>query len=229
MDQCKLCACSGWFFALTKQGLCANCRQLTAMEVSLRRENIDAAKRRIESTHNPQSKLAALDIVAKNLEALERLEDKDIPTIEGSPKARLREAQEQRIALILETARAELQVLLERVEQAKVLDDRRKLLSQFLLTLEEYALQGIRTDEIMRIKTEVRRALRQVELNVILEDARSLEQKSKPQEALSLYREAASFLKKAELDETYRSAQIAKINGCIKALGGKPGAKEKIS
>lgn len=227
MDQCKLCACSGWFFALNKQGLCANCHQLTAMEISMRRENIEAASRRIEITHNPQSKLAALDIMAKNLEALEKLEEKGIPTIEGSPSAKLKEAHEQRLGLILETARGELKALLERVERAKGLDDRRKLFSQFLLILEEYAIKGIRTKEIVEIKTEVRRALRQVELNAILDDAHALELKGKSYEALNLYKEAASFLKKAELDETYRTTQIAKINGCIKALGGKPGGKEK--
>lgn len=209
---------------MTKQGLCANCHQLAAMEISLRRENIEAASRRIEITHNAQSKLAALDIMATNLSALGKLEEKGIPTIEGSPAKKLKETQEQREGLILETARAELKGLLERVEKASSLEDRRKLFSQFLLILEEYALQGIRTKELVEIKTEVRRALRQVELNAILDDAHTLEQKNNTAEALNLYKEASAFLKKAELDETYRSTQIAKINGCIKALGGKPGA-----
>lgn len=222
MTHCKLCDGLGWFFTLNKDGLCANCHRMTTLEVSLRKRTLEDASLRAETTLNPASKITNLDIVEENLKVLSNLENKGIPTIETSPTGMLHETRSRRKEIIIETAMSEFKSILKRSSELPSLQDRRKLLSGFLLKLDEYKKKSGELWFIEDLEDPVRKALHQIQLNELLEKAGVLETDGDTAGALTIYTEAWAFIRKASIPEETMTAQTAKLNSKIKKLGGKP-------
>ncbi|MBI5624498.1 MAG: hypothetical protein HY924_12030 [Elusimicrobia bacterium] len=216
MEHCKYCGCIGLFFGLDKAGLCANCRHMASLEVGLRKQALKDANKKIETTVNPQSKIAGLDIVVENLAALKKYEERGIPTIDGSPAAMLGEARQKQIELILETAKTERKDLLSQVEKVTDLEAKRRLYSAFLLRLEEYAQRLDDPKPLDELRRQVHRAVHQVQLDVIVRRAVEAELGGRSDEALKRYREAAEFLRKADVDSEFRAGQMLKLNAKLK-------------
>ncbi|MFA6316277.1 MAG: hypothetical protein WC943_02575 [Elusimicrobiota bacterium] len=221
MEHCKYCGCVGLFFGLDKAGLCANCRHMASLEIGLRRQALRDASRMIETTLNPQSKIAGLDIVVENLQALRKYEDRGIPSIEGSPAALLDAARARQVELVLETARAERKDLLAQVEKIDDLEAKRRLYAAFLLRLTEYSGKLSDPSPLEELRRQVHRAVHQVQLDAVIRGAVEAEAAGQREGALKRYREAVEFLRKADVDGEFRAGQMLKLNAKIRKLGSK--------
>ncbi|MBI5882599.1 MAG: hypothetical protein HZB91_05795 [Elusimicrobia bacterium] len=222
MEHCKYCGCLGLFFGLDKAGLCANCRHMASLEIGLRCQALRDANRKVETTLNPQSKIAGLDIVVENLQALRKYEERGIPTVEGSPAALLGEARRRQIELILETARSERGDLLAQVEKVADLEAKRRLYSAFLLRITEYRGKLDDPAPLDELRRQIHRAVHQVQLDAVIRGAVEADLGGRREEALKRYREAAEFLRKADVDDEFRAGQMLKLNAKIRKLGAKP-------
>lgn len=224
MEHCKYCGCIGLFFGLDKSGLCANCRHMASLEIGLRTQALREASKKVDTTLNPQSKIAGLDIVVENLLALAKYEDRGIPTLESSPKAMLDEARRQQQTLILETAASERKDLLSQAEKVEGLEAKRRLYSAFLLRIAEYREKLDDPTPLDILHRQVHRAVHQVQLDAVVRQAVEAELAGRKDEAVKRYREAAEFLRKADVDDAFRTSQMLKLNAKIKKLGSRPKA-----
>ncbi|MBI4678776.1 MAG: hypothetical protein HY748_14450 [Elusimicrobia bacterium] len=227
MEHCKYCGCIGLFFGLDKSGLCASCRHMASLEIGLRSAAVREASRKVETTLNPQSKIAGLDIVVENLQALTKYEERGIPTIEGSPAAMLEEARREQVELILETARSERGELLAQAEKVQDFEAKRRLYAGFLLRIAEYRSKLDDPAPLDELQRQVHRVVHQVQLDAVVRLAMESESAGRKEEAVKRYREAVEFLKKADVDSDFRTSQMLKLNAKVKKLAGKaskPGA-----
>lgn len=222
MACCKVCGVPGWFFMLDRKGLCGNCGRMLAMEVDRRAADIETASKRVDDTLNPESKIAGLDAMAVNLEALARYESKGIPTLAESPKARLEATRSNLQNIILAAARQEVEALVGRVSDAPDNESKRRLYAAFLLKLADYRQRGGAEAELDAIERGVRSAIHQVQLGGLLDAAGRQEAAGDPSRALCSFLEALEYLKKSDIDEEARVRQRARLNGKIKELGGRP-------
>ncbi|MBI5210197.1 MAG: hypothetical protein HY927_09535 [Elusimicrobia bacterium] len=219
MDHCKYCGCLGLFFGLNKAGLCPTCQHMVSLEVGLRTQSVREASKKVETTLNPQSKIAGLDIVVENLGALRKYEERGIPVMSGSPAALLKEARLKQQGIIIETARSERDELFAQVEKVPELEAKRRLYTAFLLRVAEYKQKLDEPDILDDLETQARRAVHQVQLSAVVKAALESEAASRKEEAARKYREAAEFLKKADVDEKFRREQMMKLNAKLKKLG----------
>lgn len=220
MERCKYCGSLGLFFGLDKSGLCATCQHMISLEIGLRQKAIKDASYRVDSTLNPQSKIASLDMLVDNIEALRKYEERGIPCVEGSPSAMLKDARHKRQEVVLAAAHAELQDMMAKVKQAATVEAKRQLYSTFLLRMGEYKEKLDDPSHLIDLELHVRRADHQAQLDAIMTRARDLELAGARSEAVRTYHEAAEFLKKSCVQEPARTRLMVKINGKIKLLGG---------
>ncbi|MFA6004515.1 MAG: hypothetical protein WC881_10655 [Elusimicrobiota bacterium] len=220
MERCKCCGSLGLFFGLGKTGLCSTCQHMVSLEVGLRQQAIKDAAKKVDSTVNPQSKIAGLDMLLENIEALRKYEERGIPCVEGSPSAMLQDAQRKRQEIVLAAAHAELQDLLAKVEKAASVGAKRQLYSTFLLRMEEYEKKLDDPARLRDLELQVRRADHQVQLDAVISQALELELAGARADAVRTYHEAADFLKKSCVDEPARTRLMVKINAKINLLGG---------
>lgn len=220
MERCKYCGSRGLFFGLNKSGLCATCQHMVAMEVGLRRQAIDDAAKKVDSTVNPQSKIAGLDMLLENIEALRKYEERGIPSVAGSPSAMLRDVQQKRQEIVLAAAHAELQDMMAKVKKAASLDAKRQLYSTFILRMAEYKQKLDDPGRLSDLELQVKRADHQVQLDAVIGRALEYELAGARADAVRTYHEAADFLKKSCVDEPARTRLMVKINAKINLLGG---------
>ncbi|MDD5630170.1 MAG: hypothetical protein PHU21_13970 [Elusimicrobia bacterium] len=218
MERCRYCGSMGLFFGLNKDGLCATCQHMISLEVDLRRKAIADASHRVDSTLNPQSKIAGLDLLVENIEALRKFEARGIPSVEGSPSALLEEARSKRQEVVLAAAHAELQDMMAKVEKAAAWEAKRHLYATFLLRMEDYKRKLDDPSRLSDVELHVRRADHQAQLDAIMGRALAAEKEGKRPEAVRAYQEAAEFLGKSCLAEPARTRLRARLNAKTKLL-----------
>ncbi|MBI5242489.1 MAG: hypothetical protein HY922_02245 [Elusimicrobia bacterium] len=218
MAACKYCGCSGWFFPLDKAGLCGTCAHLVGLDVDQRRGIIRDAAKLADQTANPQSKLARLDVILSNLEALAKYEERGIPTMEGSPSEMLRSKKAERDWLLLETAKKDIEEALAKVQAADGPDAKLALYSNLLLKLGEHKSSAGDAGALGELEGKVKASVYQIELSVRLEKAQRAEQAGDDRRAVRLYEEALTYLKATGLEPSARAKHALKINGRIKEL-----------
>lgn len=218
MAACKYCGCSGWFFPLDKAGLCGTCAHLVGLEVDQRRGIIRDAAKLAEQTANPQSKLARLDVILANLEALAKFEERGIPTVEGSPSEMLRSKKAERDRLLLDTAKKDIEETLAKVQAADGPDAKLLLYNGLLLRLGEHKTSAGDARALGELEGKVKASVYQIELNVRLEKAKKADEARDERRALSLYEEALIYLKATDMEPSARAKHAVKINGRIKEL-----------
>ncbi|MFA6029096.1 MAG: hypothetical protein WC969_04490 [Elusimicrobiota bacterium] len=221
MTHCKYCGCSGWFFALNPAGLCGNCAHIVGMEITQRKQHMRDALDRADHTVNPHTRLARIEEMLKDLEALSKYEEKGIPTIEGSPKDEHQRRREQLDALLLETAQQETDSALARVVSAEDAAAKTKVYSDLLLRLADYREKAEKKDALHALERKIRDAVLQIELDGRLLRARNEEARGSNAEALALYQEALTYLKALDMDVELRIKHVARINGKVKELKAK--------
>jgi len=224
MASCKLCGNMGWLFSLTPNGLCDECERLVSMQLEQRERIIEEEARGAESTVNPQSKLAHLDVQVENLAAMAHLEEQGIRKAEGA-SSRLRKSLAERDELIAKTARAELNEVLHSVRAAADAEAKLRFYSRLLLRLQDYEERLADKKPITAVVSRVRSAMARIRLNILLDDAARAERQGKPQEAARLYRDAATEFKALETDSPERAGRIAKLEEKAEKLSG-PGSAE---
>jgi len=224
MGNCKYCGCSGWFFALTKSGLCANCNHIIGMEIAQHREALRSSSEQADRTTNPQSKIARLDQALASLEALAKIEERGIPTLEGSsPSAMLRARQADRDALILGTALQEVSEAMANIQAAEGPERKMSIYSNLLLKLSEHKTKASDKGPLDALERKVKDSVYQIQLNTYLEMAKEAELRREDQKALKLYLEAVAYLKAVDMDPALRTQHVAKLNGKVKELRSKSG------
>ena len=225
MAACKICGCSGWFFPLSKAGLCHTCAHLVAMEVAQRRDAIRDSARLAEQTADPHSKLARLDVMLSNLDALAKFEERGIPTGEGaaSPSQSLKAGKAQRDSLLIETAKKALDDAMAKVQAAPSPEAKLALYNTLLLKLSEYKAKADDGGPLSALERKVKDSTIQIQLNIRLEKAREAERRKDGKAALKLYEEALTYLKASGMDAESRARHAVKINGRVKELRGRRG------
>lgn len=217
MANCRLCGNMGWLFALTPNGLCDECERLVSMQIEQRERIIREEARGAESTVNPSSKLAHMDVQVENLAAMADLEGKGIRKAEGAA-SRLKKSLGDRDSLITRTARAELKEVLSAVHSTPDADAKLKLYSRLLLKLQDYEDRLTDKKPLAAVTGRVRGAMRRIRLNVRLEDAARAEQEGRTEEAARLYRDALAELKGLETDSPARARRIERLGARIAGL-----------
>ncbi|MEE8424477.1 MAG: hypothetical protein V3S11_01545 [Elusimicrobiota bacterium] len=218
MAACKYCGCSSWFFALSSEKLCAACEPLVKMDVEQRRQLVEDSAKAAEQTLNPHSKIIRMKSIVENLDVLADYEKKGIETLKGKAGSRQKHTQENLDALILQTARAELDETLTAVRKKKAPEAKIKLLSAFLVKLEEYKDHPQHREKIRILEKKVRNTTYRIQLSSHLEHARRAEKAGETELALKNYRDALNYLKSTDDDSEEKAGHLQSIESKLKAL-----------
>lgn len=215
---CKACGCSGWFFPLSKAGLCHSCAHLIELEVAQRQEAIEDSARLADQTADPRSKLARLDVMLANLDALARLEGRGIPTGKAPAAESLKARRAERDRLLLETAQRALDETMSRLPAAPSPEAKLSLLNTLLLQLSEFKAKAEAPAPLASLERKVKDSVILIKLNLDLEKAQEAEKRRDFKTALALYEEALTCLKASDMDAAARAKHALKINGKLKEL-----------
>lgn len=218
MADCKYCGCSGWFFALSKSGLCQNCGRMVDLEIAQRKDALRDASEQAVRTGNPHSKIARLDQALSHLEALAKLEERGIQALEGTASEQLKARKEERESLILETSRRETEEALAKVQSAQGPGAKIAACQGLLLKLADYKLKLSDAAPLTLLERRLQDCAHQIRLNELLEKARAEEEAGRRESAYGLYREAVGFLKASDMDPQLRTRHMARLNGKLKEL-----------
>lgn len=194
MAGCRYCGCSGWLAALTADGLCGGCEHLVSSELEQRARVLAASERGAADTQNPATKLDRMDLAVAQLEALAVYERKGIRTPVDSPERRLKEAQRERDALLMRTAKEDLDAVMRAMRAEGEADRKAKLLGDFRLRLKDYIARAVSKGPLPAIERKVRAAAWKVRLDARLCAARAAEKDGRAEVAARAYREALTLL-----------------------------------
>jgi hypothetical protein len=218
VDDCKLCGCSGWIFWTGPDGLCRNCSNIAGNDMRQRASLAQSARQAAESTLNPHSKIAKLDLAVSELRALAGYEQKGIKTPVEAAEMKLHKTEADRDALILRTAREEALQTMERVGGADGTEAKLKLLDELRLRLHEYHGRCGDSPSIEILEKRVRTSAYRIRLSARLDAARTAEKDADPEGAKRLYAEALDCLdREGKTDPSYRK-QRDRINKQIRQL-----------
>ncbi len=193
MASCRFCGCSSWLFSLCPAGLCGNCEHLVSAELEQRARVLAESRRGFEDTRNAATKLDRLDLAVVQLEALAVYERRGISTPVESAERRLRETRRELDALVMRTAKEDLDRTMAGVRAEPDPERKARALSEFLLRLKDYAARAGVKGPLPVLEKKVRGAVWRVRLNAALERARRAE-KGGPAAAARAYREALTLL-----------------------------------
>jgi len=218
MAVCKVCGCTGWLFFISDKGICRTCAHLTSIDVEQRTRIVRDEARSAETTLNPHSKIAHLDVVVKNLEALADYESKGVPTPEAEAGARLSESRKERDALLLRTAKAELNDVIQRVRKEARAEGKTALYEDLLRRLGEFKarLEGERSLDTMIRKVEG--TIMRIRLDSRIRGARSHEKAGRSDAARKGYEEALAFLNLKGAADPASPSYRAKIEERLRRL-----------
>ncbi|MDE2290454.1 MAG: hypothetical protein KGL53_00110 [Elusimicrobia bacterium] len=194
MAACRYCSCSSWLFALNPSGLCGNCEHLVSQELEQRARVLAESARGAEATQNPHTKLTRLDLAVAQLEALAVYERKGIATPVESPERRLKEAQRERDALLMKTAKDDLDATMRGVRDELDPERKAKLLSDLRLRLKDYQTRASSKGPLPALEKRARSAAWRVLLDARLNEARRADKAGEVPAAVRAYRQAQTLL-----------------------------------
>ncbi len=218
MAACRYCGCSSWFFALSSEQLCLACEPLVKMDVEARRRLVEDSVKAAEQTLNPHSKIIRMKSIVENLDVLADYEKKGIETLQGKAGKRSERTKENLDALILKTARAELDETLQAVRKKKEPEAKVKLLCAFLIRLEEYKDHPQHREKIAVLERKIRNTIYRIRLSAHLELARRAEKAGEAELALKNYRDAFNYLKSTDDETAEKAEHLESIEAKLKAL-----------
>jgi len=198
MSGCRYCGCSGWLSALTSDGLCGNCEHLVSADLEQRARVLARSEQGISDTRNASTKLDRMDLAVAQLEALAVYERKGIRTPVESPERRLKEAQRERNALLMRTAKEDLDGVMRAVRECPEPERKAKLLGELRLRLKDYTARADSKGPLPALERKVRAAAWKVLLDARLSAARAAEEAGRPDAAVRAYREALTLLSAPE-------------------------------
>ncbi|MFH2201796.1 MAG: hypothetical protein ABIJ96_01640 [Elusimicrobiota bacterium] len=215
---CKFCGGGSWFFKLSKDGLCGDCEHLVKMDVRQRVRLIQDHKDAAEQTLNPHSKIAKMDVVVKNLDALAGYEKRGIKTMGESAAEQRDRSQADLGRLVVNTAKGELKGVLAQVRKTSDLEAKIKLLTAFQLKLSEFKARADSSEDLELFARKVRNSIYRIRLNSILETARVIEKEGDPKQAMAMYSEALKFLNSTDDPDSSREEHRARLEKKISSL-----------
>ncbi|TBR16860.1 hypothetical protein EPO15_18240 [bacterium] len=218
MSACRYCGCSGWLSALTTDGLCGNCEHLVSAELEQRVRTLTQSERGAADTQNPSTKLDRMDLAVAQLEALATYERKGIRTPVESPERRLKEAQRERDALLMRTAKEELDAVMRAVRAEGEPERKAKLLGDFRLRLKDYVTRAVSKGPLPALERKVRAAAWKVLLDARIAAAHHAEKDGRGDDAARAYREALTLLSSPEAGGPLLMEQRLRIQERLETL-----------
>lgn len=222
MSSCRYCGCSGWLVTLLPSNLCGNCEHLVSSELEQRARVLAESERGFEDTRNAATKLDRLDLAVSQLEALAAYERRGIQTPVESAERRLRESRRELDALVMRTAKQDLDSTMTTVRAEGEPEGKARALAAFLLRLKEYAGRASSKGPLPVLEKKVRAAVWRVRLNASLERAR-LAERGDAQGAARAYREALTLLGAPEASGPLVVSQRLRVQERLEMLdSGRP-------
>lgn len=218
MAGCRYCGCSGWLSALTQDGLCGNCEHLVSSELEQRVRTLAESEKGAADTQNASTKLDRMDLAVAQLEALASYERKGIRTPVESPERRLKEAQRERDALLMRTAKEDLDAVMRAVRADGEAERKAKLLGDFRLRLKDYTARAVSKGPLPALERKVRAAAWKVLLDARLNAARLADKEGRGDVAARAYREALTLLSSPDAGGSLLTEQRLKIQERLEAL-----------
>lgn len=218
MASCRYCGCSGWLSALTLDGLCGACEHLVSSEVEQRARLLAESERGAADTQNAATKLDRMDLAVAQLEALAVYERKGIRTPVESPERRLREAQRERDALLMRTAKEDLDAVMRAVRDEGDPERKSRLLNDFRLRLKDYLARAGTKGPLPSLERKVRSLGWKVLLDAKLNAARGAEKDGRTENAVRSYREALTLLNAPEAGGALVMEQRLRIQERLETL-----------
>lgn len=218
MSGCRYCGCSGWLSALTTDGLCGNCEHLVSSELEQRVRTLAESEKGAADTQNASTKLDRMDLAVAQLEALASYEKKGIRTPVESPERRLKEAQRERDALLMRTAKEDLDAVMRAVRADGEAEQKAKLLGAFRLRLKDYTARAVSKGPLPALERKVRAAAWKLLLDARLSVARQADKDGRVDAAARAYREALTLLSTPEAGGTLLMQQRLNIQERLEAL-----------
>lgn len=194
MAGCRYCGSSGWLSALDADGLCGACEHLVSGELEQRARVLSVSRRDADATGNPGTKLDRLDLVVSQLSALAAYERKGIRTPVPSPERALKEAQRERDALLMRTAKEDLDRVMRSVRDEPDPARKAKLFGELRLRLKDYIARAGTKGPLPALERKVRAASWKVLLEARLDAAQAAERAGDRAAAAAAYREALTLL-----------------------------------
>lgn len=218
MSACRYCGCSGWLSALTPDELCGNCEHLVSADLEQRARTLAHYEKGAADTQNASTKLDRMDLAVAQLEALAVYERKGIRTPVESPERRLKEAQRERDALLMRTAKEDLDAVMRAVKGDGDPERKAKLLGDFRLRLKDYIARAVSKGPLPALERKVRATAWKVLLDARLNAAHQADKDGNPEAAARAYREALTLLSSPEAGGPLLMEQRLKIQERLATL-----------
>jgi hypothetical protein len=228
MRRCKVCGCSALFFGVNASGLCSSCTHLLTLEIAQRQRLIEDGLRLADQTVNPHSKIANLDQILAQLEALTRYEERGINTLPASASSMLQQVRERKDAVVAQAAQADVAETMLRVQQAALPEAKVALYTTLQLRLADYRLRLSDPKILDPLEAGVREGVRRIRLSAPLERARMAETRGQKEKALACYRYALDFLRSSDPERAAFADRIPEIEERIRALEEAPPPKTAL-
>lgn len=220
MAQCKYCGRSGWFLALTANGLCNNCNPIVSMDVIQRARIINDSLKLVRESKKLDTQLSRCDLIVEHASALMKYEQLGIPTLNPLPSAFVQEYQAMHDQIIVDGLTTEFENARSKAEVAPSVTSKVNLLSKALLKVREYKLKANNPSILDSLEQQISQLIQNIQLAGYLDAARKAEFKGQKKKALDQYYEALYFLKHDDINDSFQQEHISLIESKIAELGG---------
>lgn len=225
MALCKNCARSGMFLSVDSNSLCGSCSPFIIMDIQQKGRLVQDCMRLVDNSKNLDVQLSRYEFLMENLRGLLHYEQKTISTISPLPSFLIGQYEGKRDRLVIDHLTALFDAAKSKApvgSSAKSIIGR---LNKVLMKLRDHQQKLQAKTAIARLERSIVDEIHRVQFEGYLEAAKKAEFKRQKKKALDQYYEALYFLRHDEIDDTFQSEHIAKIEAKISELGGTVEAK----
>jgi hypothetical protein len=199
--KCKYCSKSGFFFKVSKEGLCKNCEPVVITSVNRHVEIIQESNDIIEKTKKFETKMSRYGTMIYNLKQLnEEYHSKGIEVVNIEPKKLLQEVKFERKKSIEEEALIRIEKAMDKAEFATTINAKLNNANKALLILKEFNNEY--KYENAQKEQEIKHYIYQSQLDNLINKAEKEEFKGNVKKTLEKYLETLYFVKNDEYNDT---------------------------
>jgi len=221
MPQCKWCDRSGIFLSLDDNGLCNNCQTIINNEISQRMRIISESLKLVNESKNIETRISRCDLIINHIAELLKYENKNLSFIQPVPSVLLKQLNEMRENIIINTIKDDAKNIKIKVETQITINQKISILIKFLSKLNEYKILLKNQEIITEFERQTKRYIHKIKLTGYLEEAKKFEFKNLNKKALDQYYEALYFVKNDDIDDSLQVESIEFIENKIKLLSDK--------
>jgi hypothetical protein len=235
MATCRYCQRGGFFRAVDKSGLCADCQRPVMIAIKSQWRVFQSSLAIATTAKSLSTRLSRWELVLDKAEALLEFERRGIPTTDPPPSRLIESARGDMVEAITEGLQEEISEAESKSRVATTATSRLSPMGRVIAEIERIRrryddLPGL-DEELVEIEAEARRRYREIQVDALTEAARKAEFMGQKRKAIDGYREALYSLRHDDVPDEEQAREIGELESAIDRLvgpvpGGVPGVDE---